>query len=115
MTTTHLGKPPLTRAADVTAAIAATVALVLLVLAGWVTYATATYVAAPHEDTSLVGVGYVVAAFIAVPAGVSALLAGAAVLLARRRRSGWALGVAIAALVVLLPAVLLLSASVGVG
>lgn len=59
--------------------------------------------------------GYVVAAFIGVPAGVSLLMAGGALLLTRRRRAGWGLGWATTALVVMLPVALLVSAFVGIG
>ncbi len=43
------------------------------------------------------------AVFIAVPAGVSALLSGAALWLARRRQSGWAVGLSVSAVVALMP------------
>jgi hypothetical protein len=117
MRTTHPtpGSPELTRAATVTATVAAAAAVVLLALAGWLVHDTATYVPAPHEDTSLVGVGYVAAAVIGVPAAVAALLAGAALVLGRRRRGGWALGLAVAALALLVPVGYLVTAFVGLG
>ena len=115
MTTTHLERSELTRAATTTAATPAAIAALLLALAAWLVHDTATYVAAPHEDTSLHGLGYVVAAFVAVPAVLSAVLAGTALLVTRRHRAGWGPGLAIAALVVMLPVVLLASASAGLG
>ncbi len=97
------------------AAVAAVFAALSLAAAGWVTYETATYIPARHEDTSLIGVGYVVAVVIAAPAAVAAALAGIGLALARRRRGGWALGMAIAALVAMLPVAYLVWVFLGLG
>jgi hypothetical protein len=117
MTTTHPPRrsPELARAAAVTAAIAAAAAVLLLALAGWLVHQTATYVPAPHEDTSLHGLGYVIAAVVGVPAGVAALLAAGSFVLARRRRGGPALGLAVTALAIMVPVALMVLASVGLG
>ena len=105
-----LAKP----AALVTAA-AAAVAAVLLAVAGWVAYDTATYAPAPHEDTSLAGLGYVVAVVMAAPAVLAALLAGLGIVLVRRGRHGWALGLGITSLVVTFPLASFAAAFVGLG
>jgi hypothetical protein len=91
------------RAVPVLAAISAVAALVALGVAGWIGYETYSYVPRPHEDVSLHGLGYIMAALIAVPAGVALLLAALGWWLGRRGLFGWGIGVTVTALVMMAP------------
>ena len=82
---------------------AALVSLLLLGVAAWVAYDTATYVPRPREDVSLHGVAYVVAVVLAVPGVLGLFLAGLAGWHARRGNVGLGFGLCVTALLVLLP------------
>jgi hypothetical protein len=96
-------KSPAGRAVPALAAVSAKGAVLGLGLAAWVWYDTYSYVPRPHEDVGLLGVGYVVAAAVAVPAGIALVLAGLGWWLGRRGRQGWGVGMTVAALAMTAP------------
>ena len=91
------------RAVPALAGATAVAASLALGFAAWIWYETYSYEPRPHEDVSLLGVGYVVAVVVAVPAGIALVLAALGWWLARRGTVGWGVGLTAAALALMVP------------